>query len=290
MVIPLITPATEGALLDPYPATLDVSHELVEHVAWLLYEHRQARNTRWPKLDCFQQALLTLVHLRKNETFSQLGAGFGISQATAWRYVDEALDVLAGWAPGLHEALTGLGESDHAADPHTRGPCLPGRRRHFSHPALRKVRHTILRLIGDHYRRPQGTRRSWQGCDLDLTGVTIDFTGATFSNGTVTFNDAVFSDGAVAFGSAIFSGGEVFFNGATFSGGRVSFFGAVFSGGTVSFHNATFSGGTVSFSRAAFTGRTVSFSDATGTRPRGLLAAVGTPVPATVDLPEIWLS
>ncbi len=36
-----------------------------------------------------------------------------MSQATAWRYVDETLDVLAGWAPGLHEALTGLGEGDH---------------------------------------------------------------------------------------------------------------------------------------------------------------------------------
>jgi len=113
VVIPLSTPATEGALLVPYPATLDVPHELVEHVAWLLYEHRRARNTRWRRLGCFQQALLTLVHLRENETFSQLGAGFGISQATAWRYVDETLDVLASWAPGLHEALTGLGEGDH---------------------------------------------------------------------------------------------------------------------------------------------------------------------------------
>jgi hypothetical protein len=113
VVIPLSTPATEGALLVPYPATLDVPHELVEHVAWLLYEHRRARNTRWRKLGCFDQALLTLVHLRKNETFAQLGAGFAISQATAWRYVDEALEVLASWAPGLHEALTGLGEGDH---------------------------------------------------------------------------------------------------------------------------------------------------------------------------------
>ncbi|MFI0107840.1 transposase family protein [Streptomyces parvus] len=113
MVISLITSATEGALLVPYPATLDVPYELVEHVAWLLHEHRLACNTRWRKLGCFKQALLALVHLRKNETFSQLGVGFGISQATAWRYVDETLDVLAGWAPGLHEALTGLGEGDH---------------------------------------------------------------------------------------------------------------------------------------------------------------------------------
>ncbi|WP_331752585.1 IS5 family transposase [Streptomyces chartreusis] len=113
MVIPLSTLATEGALLVPYPAMLDVPYELVEHVSWLLYEHRGARNVRWRKLGCFKQALLTLVHLRKNETFSQLGAGFGISQSTAWRYVDEVLDVLASWAPGLHEALTGLGEGDH---------------------------------------------------------------------------------------------------------------------------------------------------------------------------------
>jgi hypothetical protein len=104
VVIPLSTPAAEGALSVPYRATLDVPYELVEHVSWLLYEHRRARNTRWRKLGCFKQVLLTLVHLRKNETLSQLGAGFGISQATAWRYVDEALDVLASWAPGLHEA------------------------------------------------------------------------------------------------------------------------------------------------------------------------------------------
>jgi hypothetical protein len=99
VVIPLSTPATEEALLVAYPAMLDVPHELVEHVAWLLYEHRRARNTRWRKLGCFKQALLPLVHLRKNETFSQLGAGFGISQATAWRYVDEALDVCLGARP-----------------------------------------------------------------------------------------------------------------------------------------------------------------------------------------------
>ncbi|MGW7201764.1 IS5/IS1182 family transposase, partial [Streptomyces chryseus] len=53
MVIPLNTPATEGALLVSYAATLDVPYELVEHVAWLVYEHHQARDTRWRKLGCF---------------------------------------------------------------------------------------------------------------------------------------------------------------------------------------------------------------------------------------------
>jgi hypothetical protein len=49
---------------------LDVQHELVEHVAWLLYEYHQARNICWRKIGCFKWAMLTLVHLRKNETFS----------------------------------------------------------------------------------------------------------------------------------------------------------------------------------------------------------------------------
>ncbi|MEV6962681.1 pentapeptide repeat-containing protein [Streptomyces sp. NPDC051207] len=78
---------------------------------------------------------------------------------------------------------------------------------HHRYLALRKVRHTILRLIGDHYRVPQGAHRSWQSCNLDFTGVTID--------------------------------GDLNFNGAEFSGGRMSFNGATFSGDRVSFDNAT---------------------------------------------------
>lgn len=35
VVISLNTPATEEALLVPYPAMLDVPHELVEHVSWI---------------------------------------------------------------------------------------------------------------------------------------------------------------------------------------------------------------------------------------------------------------
>ncbi|MFC8141774.1 pentapeptide repeat-containing protein [Streptomyces paradoxus] len=146
---------------------------------------------------------------------------------------------------------------------------------HNRYLALRKVRHTILRLIGDHYQRPMGNPGSWQGCHLDLTGVTIDgdldlgsacFTGARvsfdsaiFSGGTVSFDSAIFSGGTVSFDSAIFSGGTVSFDSAAFSGGEVSFCKAAFSGGEVWFHSAAFSGGEVSFIGAAFSGGTVSF-------------------------------
>jgi hypothetical protein len=63
-------------------------------------------------LGCFKHDLLVLAHLRKNETLAQVAAGFGVSEATAWRYVGEAVEVLAAWAPGLQEALVGLGEGD----------------------------------------------------------------------------------------------------------------------------------------------------------------------------------
>ncbi|MCD9196611.1 transposase family protein, partial [Streptomyces albireticuli] len=91
---------------------LDVPHELVEHVSWLIHARRQELKSPWRRLGCFKQALLVLAHLRKNETFAQVGAGFGVPEATAWRYVHETLEVLAAWAPGLREALVGLGEGD----------------------------------------------------------------------------------------------------------------------------------------------------------------------------------
>ncbi|ANZ13344.1 transposase family protein [Streptomyces noursei] len=91
---------------------LDVPYELVEHVSWLIHARRRELKSPWRRLGCFKQALLVLVHLRKNETFAQVGAGFGVSESTAWRYVDETLEILAAWAPGLREALVGLGEGD----------------------------------------------------------------------------------------------------------------------------------------------------------------------------------
>ncbi|MFJ9656181.1 pentapeptide repeat-containing protein [Streptomyces microflavus] len=143
--------------------------------------------------------------------------------------------------------------------------------------ALREVRHTILRLIGDHYHIPKGTHRSWQGCNLDLTRVTIDgdmyFRDATFSDSIVNFHGATFSGGIVNFHGATFSGGTVDFGGATFSGGTVNFHGATFSGGRVYFGHATFSDGNVDFGRAAFSDGTVSFVGATFSGSRVLFSS-----------------
>ncbi|MFV2104613.1 helix-turn-helix domain-containing protein [Micromonospora sp. LOL_024] len=56
-------------------------------------------------LTCFYQALLVLVWFRKGEDQTTLGAGFGVSRATAYRYVAEAVRVLAAQTPTLHDAL-----------------------------------------------------------------------------------------------------------------------------------------------------------------------------------------
>ncbi|MFJ3594739.1 pentapeptide repeat-containing protein [Streptomyces sp. NPDC090231] len=231
-------------------------------------------------------ALVALVVAYRRQRVDEAGAHREATRLHTERF-SQAVDKLGSDSPavrlgGVH-ALAGL--ADDAPDDNLRQTCIdvlcaylqlpftldPGndpthQEEHHRYLALRKVRHTILRLIGDHYRKPAGSHGSWQGCNLDLTGVIIDgsmdFTGATFSRSAVLFDDAVFSGGRVLFKSAVFSGGRVSFIGAVFSGGRVTFEGAVFSSRKVSFVGAVVSGGRVVFADVAFSGGTVLFDDA----------------------------
>jgi hypothetical protein len=90
-----------------YPAMLDVSRELVRYLGRLLAAERRARGTRpgTRALTCYYQAMLVVVWFRKSEDLTLLGAGFGISRATAYRYRDEGIAVLAAQAQDLHTAL-----------------------------------------------------------------------------------------------------------------------------------------------------------------------------------------
>jgi hypothetical protein len=135
------------------------------------------------------------------------------------------------------EVLCGYLRMPYEPDP---GDEAPGPER-LAFRASREVRHTVIRVITAHLR--EGAAMSWQGLDLDFTGVVFDggdFGGAVFSGGTVSFDSAVFA-------------GEP-------SGEWLSFGGAEFSGGTVSFHAARFSGGTVSFDATEFSGGEIDFS------------------------------
>jgi DDE superfamily endonuclease len=90
-----------------YRATLDVPRELVQFTAKLLWAERRRRGT--PKgsraLTCFWEAVLALRWFRDRTSPDALARDHGISRATAYRYVDEVIAVLAEQAPDLRQAL-----------------------------------------------------------------------------------------------------------------------------------------------------------------------------------------
>lgn len=94
-----------------YPAMLDVSRELIGYVAGLLRTERKARGTRkgTRRLTCWVQAVFVIAWFRDKPNITRHGHAFGLSQATAYRYLHEGIDVLAGQAPSLHEALARAG-------------------------------------------------------------------------------------------------------------------------------------------------------------------------------------
>jgi hypothetical protein len=90
-----------------YRVTLDVPLPLVLFVSHMLAAHRREIGTRegTRALSCWKQAIFTLAWFRDRPDIRRLGQGFGISQATAYRYKDEAVEVLAAKTPTLREAL-----------------------------------------------------------------------------------------------------------------------------------------------------------------------------------------
>jgi hypothetical protein len=84
-----------------YRVILDVPLPLVVFVSRLLADHRREIGTRdrTRALTCWKQAVFTLAWFRDRPDIRRLGQGFGISQATAYRYKDEAVEVLAAKAP-----------------------------------------------------------------------------------------------------------------------------------------------------------------------------------------------
>src|SRR6516162_5522169 len=100
-----------GASMLFYRAALPLSRATLTYLAGEVRRHRRTIGSCWRKLNCGPQALLVLVHLRNGETFAGLAAGFGIGTATAWRYVQETVALLAARAPRLRKAARERGES-----------------------------------------------------------------------------------------------------------------------------------------------------------------------------------
>ena len=89
-------------------ARLDVPRELTGKVARLRHAERRRRGTRGHSraLTRWRQALSGLVPQERRDA---LAAGLGVRRATAYRYREEIINVLAAQAPDLHEALRGPG-------------------------------------------------------------------------------------------------------------------------------------------------------------------------------------
>ncbi len=90
-----------------YRVMLDVPRDLIWFVSGLLAARRRSIGTRKKtrSLGCYRQAVFGLAWFRDKGSIPRLGAGFGLSQATSYRYIDEIIDVLAERAPGLRRAL-----------------------------------------------------------------------------------------------------------------------------------------------------------------------------------------
>lgn len=90
-----------------YRAILDVPRELISYLSRLLKTERCLRGTRkgTRRTSTWRQAVYGLAWFRGGGDIPNLGRGFGLSRSTAYRYLDEVIDVLADQAPDLKAAL-----------------------------------------------------------------------------------------------------------------------------------------------------------------------------------------
>jgi hypothetical protein len=103
-----------GALMLFYRAALPLSSRTLTFVSGLIRRHRKSIGSCWRKLNPGQQALVVLAYLRKGETFAELAAGFGVGTTTAWRYVNETVELLAARAPKLRHAVRAAKKAGYA--------------------------------------------------------------------------------------------------------------------------------------------------------------------------------
>jgi hypothetical protein len=99
-----------------YRAILDVPRALAQYLGRLLHAQRHERGT--PRhsraLTCFGHAVFALRWFRESRDVPALARDHGVSRATGYRYLAEAIDVLAAQAPDLHDALR-MAKTDGAA-------------------------------------------------------------------------------------------------------------------------------------------------------------------------------
>lgn len=125
-----------------YRAILDLPEAIVRTISAWLQAHRRAHDRRpWQRAaTCWTQAILFCRWMSDATPIHRLARDHGLSQATCYRYLHEALDVVAAHAPDLHQVI------DHQ---HTKGShfvCLDG---------------TLITTNAVHTPAPQGKTNDW---------------------------------------------------------------------------------------------------------------------------------
>ena len=94
-----------------YRATLDVPIATVRTISGWLTAHRRAYDIRPHQRACktWGQAVLVLRWLKDGTDVRTLARDAGVSQATGYRYLHEALEVVAQRSPEITDVLDGLG-------------------------------------------------------------------------------------------------------------------------------------------------------------------------------------
>lgn len=130
-----------------YRATLDVPTETAARVSRWIQAHRARVDTRpWQRVaTCWTQAILVLRWLKDGTDITVLARDAHISQATAYRYLHEALDVIADRLPDLPDVL---------AEGHAAGwafVCLDGTLIESSRSSAKSVAGHDLWYSGKHH-------------------------------------------------------------------------------------------------------------------------------------------
>jgi hypothetical protein len=97
-----------------YVASIPLSTRSLTRLSELIRAHRAVLGGRWRRLPAHQQALMTLAHLRNGDTLARLAIGFAVSVSTVWRYLREAIDLLAAHARDLADAGRRAGQLAYA--------------------------------------------------------------------------------------------------------------------------------------------------------------------------------
>jgi hypothetical protein len=98
-----------------YTATLPIGESTVAFLSGLLAGERRRRRTRKGRraLGCYRHAVLVLRWFLDGTRVAQLAADDQLSVSTTYRYLHEAIDVLAAVAPTLHGALLAARMAGH---------------------------------------------------------------------------------------------------------------------------------------------------------------------------------